>query len=126
MIAGKPLQQWLDRANELGAGGRFFDAHEELEFAWNAADGETKILLQGLIQIAAGLHRLKLHPEKTDGAFYLLDHGIEKLGRAHALLTPGPLADLEIAIKKIRASGMTPETLRFGLRAASGNGLTPE
>jgi hypothetical protein len=117
VIPGKSLQGWLDRADELGAEGRFFDAHEELELAWNAAEGETKILFQGLIQIAAGLHRLKLHPEKTDGAFYLLDRGGEKLRRARALLTPESLASLEAALKNIRASGIAPESLRFGLRS---------
>ena len=118
MIAGKSLQGWLDRADDLGADGRFFDAHEELELAWNAADGETKILLQGLIQIAAGLHRLKLHPEKTEGAFYLLDRGLAKLTRTRALLRPDSPAALESALKKIRASGTPPEGLRFGLLAA--------
>ena len=118
MIAGKTLQQWLDRADALGSEGRYFDAHEELELAWNAADGETKILFQGLIQVAAGLHRLKLHPEKTDGAFYLLDRGLEKLTRTKALLSPDSFASLQIALKTIRASGIAPKSLGFGLRAA--------
>lgn len=118
MISGKPLQAWLDRADELGAGGRFFDAHEELEIPWRAAAGDEKILLQGLIQLAAGLHRLRLHPEKPDGAFYLLDRGIAKLRRARALATPESLAALEAAVKKIRTAGKAPAALRFGLRAA--------
>jgi hypothetical protein len=117
VIAGKSLQGWLDRADELGAEGRYFDAHEELELAWKAADGETKILLQGLIQVAAGLHRLKLHPEKTDGAFYLLDRGREKLSKSGVLLDPASLAALKAALNTIRSSGITPPTLRFGLRA---------
>jgi predicted metal-dependent hydrolase len=118
VIAGRPLQGWLDRADELGAGGRFFEAHEELELAWNAAEGETKILLQGLIQVAAGLHRLKLEPRKTDGAFYLLDRGLEKLERAKALLDPESLAGLKAELKIIRAAAKSPKALRFGLRAA--------
>lgn len=123
MIAGKTLQQWLDRAGELGAEGRFFDAHEELELAWNAAEGETKVLLQGLIQIAAGLHRLNLHPDKTDGAFYLLDRGLEKVERSRVLLRPDALAQFLRQITDIRVSGIAPKSLRFGLRAAE---LTPE
>jgi hypothetical protein len=117
VIAGKSLQQWLDRADELGAEGKFFDAHEELELAWNSAEAETKILFQGLIQVAAGLHRLTLHPEKTDGAFYLLDRGLEKLRRTRPLLTPDSFASLENALKKIRESGIAPKALAFGLRA---------
>ena len=117
MIAGRTLQGWLDRADELGAAGRFFDAHEELETAWNAADGEAKILLQGLIQIAAGLHRLGLHPEKTDGALYLIDRGIAKLQKARSLFHPDGLAALDAALREIRSSGIAPKKLRFGLRA---------
>jgi Domain of unknown function (DUF309) len=117
VIAGRSLQGWLDRADELGAEGRFFDAHEELELAWKAAEGDTKILLQGLIQIAAGLHRLELHPEKTEGSFYLLDRGAAKLRLTSPLLTPGSLATLQDALAKIRASGSAPKSLRFSLSA---------
>jgi hypothetical protein len=116
VIAGRSLQGWLDRADELGAEGRFFDAHEELEAAWKAAEGETKVLLQGLIQIAAGLHRWNLHPEKTEGAFYLLDRGLAKIRRQSRLLEPEPLGALETAIRKARADASAPKTLRFGLR----------
>jgi len=117
VIAGKSLQGWLDRADELGAVGRFFDAHEELEAAWKAAEGDTKVLLQGLIQIAAGLHRWNLHPEKTEGAFYLLDRGAAKLRLARSLLTPDSLAALTAALKSARTSGGAPSSLRFGLRS---------
>jgi hypothetical protein len=72
-----------------------------------------------LIQIAAGLHRLALHPEKTDGAFYLLDRGLEKLRRSSVLLSPDSLGTLEGALTKIRASGAAPTALRFGLIAKS-------
>jgi hypothetical protein len=118
MIAGKSLQGWLDRADALGAEGRFFEAHEELETAWRAAEGDAKLLLQGLIQLDAGLHRLRARPGRTDGAFYLLDRGGEKLRRARALLEGGPLASLEAALAAIRASGAGPAAFRFGLRAA--------
>lgn len=111
------LQAALGRADELGAAGRFFDAHEELEAFWRTAAGDEKILLQGLIQIAAGLHRLGLDAGKTDGAFYLLDRGLAKLAKTKGLLVPGTLAALERALKKIRASGKAPGGLAFGLRA---------
>jgi hypothetical protein len=117
-VIARTLAQWLERADELGAEGRFFEAHEELELAWNAAEGETKILFQGLIQVAAGLHRLKLHPEKTDGAFYLLDRGLEKLRQTRILVSPDSFASLEAALRKIRASGIAPPRLTFGLRSA--------
>ena len=110
------LQAALDRADALGAEGRFFDAHEELEAFWMKAAGDEKILLQGLIQIAAGLHRLKLDPSKTDGAFYLLDRGSEKLMKAGRLLVPETLAVLDRTLKTIRASGKAPSALTFRLK----------
>jgi hypothetical protein len=116
LIAGRTLAGWLARADELGAAGRYFDAHEELERAWTQAEGAAKILLQGLIQICAGLHRLTLSPEKTDGAFYLLDRGLEKLRRGAALLTPESLAALETAVDGAKTAGQAPAALRFGLR----------
>lgn len=112
------LQAALTRADELAGDGRYFDAHEELEAYWMRAAGEEKILLQGLIQVAAGLHRLRLHPGKTDGAFYLLDRGGRKLEKTARLLEPRPLAELTAALARVRAAGAAPERLRFGLRAA--------
>jgi len=112
------LQAALARADALGTKGRFFDAHEELEAFWMKASGDEKTLLQGLIQVAAGLHRLTLDPKKTDGAFYLLDRGLAKLRKTERLLVPGTLARLEAALSKIRASGRVPGPLAFGLRAA--------
>ncbi len=36
--------------------GEFFDAHEVLEDVWRAAPDDEKKFLQGLIQVAVGLH----------------------------------------------------------------------
>lgn len=36
--------------------GKFFDAHEALEDVWRAAPPAEKKFLQGLIQVAVGLH----------------------------------------------------------------------
>jgi len=44
------------RGIELFNHGEFFDAHEVLEDVWRAAPSEEKKFLQGLIQIAVGLH----------------------------------------------------------------------
>ncbi|MCM2303527.1 MAG: DUF309 domain-containing protein [Elusimicrobia bacterium] len=112
------LQDAFDRADALGGKGRFFDAHEELEAFWMKASGDEKTLLQGLIQVAAGLHRLTLDPKKTDGAFYLLDRGLAKLRKTERLLAPGTLPPLAAALAKIRSSAKPPAGLAFGLKAA--------
>ena len=36
--------------------GEFFAAHEELEDAWRAAQGDVRLFLQGLTQVAVALH----------------------------------------------------------------------
>ena len=113
------LQPALDRADELAANGRYFDAHEELEAFWMRATGHEKTLLQGLIQVAAGLHRLKLDPAKTDGANDLLDRGLEKLLNMKSLLVPETLDILNAKLRTIRATGLVPATLIFGLKGAA-------
>ena len=112
------LQAAFDRADELGGAGRFFEAHEALEAFWMKAAGDEKLLLQGLIQIAAGLHRFKLDPARTDGAFYLLQRGLAKLRKTEGLLAPGSLAPLAAAVGRIRSTRKAPATLAFGLKAA--------
>lgn len=119
MSAPRGLQDWLDRADELAAAGRFFDAHEELEAGWKTAEGDAKILLQGVIQLASGLHRLKLDPGRTEGALYLFDRGLEKLRRVRGLLEPDSLARLEAAVESVRAAGAAAKSFTFGLRVAA-------
>ncbi len=60
----------------------FWEAHEAWEGLWAAAEwgGAPKLLLQGLIQIAAAL--LKAHMGVVGGARVLSEEGIEKLRRA--------------------------------------------
>lgn len=110
------LDAALTRADELGARGEYFEAHEELEAFWMKADGAEKVLLQGLIQVAAGLHRLRLNPSKPDGANYLLDRGLAKVGKHADLLDRDSFLAFEMTVRALRAEGAAPETLAFGLK----------
>ncbi len=112
------LDGWLKRADELCREGRYFEAHEELEAGWMKATGDLKTLLQGLIQVAAGLHRLRAAPGKPDGAYYLFDRGLMKLRACRALLEPGGLARLEAQLAKMKAAGSAPLSFRLGLTAS--------
>ncbi len=56
---------------------QFFEAHEVWEDGWRPADGETRRLLHGLIQVAAGFHKLQCG--QPSGAASLLDKGAAKL-----------------------------------------------
>ena len=70
--------------------GEYFLAHELWERVWREASDADRISLQGLIQIAAGLHHLQRH--RTRPATGLLRKGLEKLSRGRR----GPPADLRI------------------------------
>jgi uncharacterized protein len=58
---------------------KFFEAHEALEAVWLKAQGDRKIFLHGLIQVAAGFH----HHRRGNAAGFqsLLEKGWKKLER---------------------------------------------
>ena len=60
--------------------GEYFLAHELWEEVWRqVADADRRLYVQGLIQIAAGLHHLQQH--RAGPAVGLLRKGLEKLSR---------------------------------------------
>ncbi len=65
--------------------GLFFEYHELLEDHWRAEIGDRKRFLQGLIQVAVGLHHWE--NGNYNGAVILLREGAERLavGRPHML-----------------------------------------
>jgi hypothetical protein len=64
--------------------GAFFEAHEAWEARWLVAtDEDERRLLQGLIQIAAGLHKLFV-VGSVDSAMRLLARGLAKLAACPA------------------------------------------
>lgn len=86
---GQPREGGLDDHLRLGQAlfnaGLFFDCHEYLEAVWKETpEREEKTLLQGLIQVAAALHKLELDPYAFAGALYLIDHGMKKLESARS------------------------------------------
>lgn len=59
--------------------GAYFDAHEVWEERWRVeTDGRSRRLLQGLIQLAAGLHKLVVVRDPSS-ASRLLARGIAKI-----------------------------------------------
>ena len=57
--------------------GRYFECHELLEEIWMKSEGKKKVLLKGLIQAAAGFHKLK--QGSPEGAAKLFTRAAEKL-----------------------------------------------
>jgi predicted metal-dependent hydrolase len=60
--------------------GEYFEAHELWEEVWRVLDGAERIHVQGLIQIAAGLHHLQ--QRRPGPAAGLLRKGLDKISRA--------------------------------------------
>lgn len=57
--------------------GHYFEAHEVWEDLWNDLVGDPKQVCQGLIQVAAGYHKLSIG--NVAGARKLLDRGVRGL-----------------------------------------------
>lgn len=71
------LSQALDEAAALFDARLDFEVHELLEPLWEAAEGESREALQGLIQVAVGYHHLA--NGNLPGARSLLGEGSSKL-----------------------------------------------
>jgi hypothetical protein len=68
----------LERGRALHNAARYYEAHEAWEAAWLVEEGEARVLLQGLIQVAAGYFKAFAH-RRPAGAAKLLEGGLEKL-----------------------------------------------
>jgi len=86
----------IERGRDLFNRKRFFEAHEAWEEAWLREEGELRLLLQGLIQIAAALHKTE-RGDNPSGCVRLLEWGLAKIeGRADA-------ADLDLDLGRFRS-----------------------
>jgi hypothetical protein len=72
-----PLERALVQAAALFDAGLYFEVHEVLEEAWHGLEGDVRRFVQGLIQVAVGLHHL-VHGNPA-GARTLLGEGRAKL-----------------------------------------------
>jgi len=99
--------------------GEFFEAHEHWEDVWREFPVAERAGLQGLIQIAAGLHHLR--ESRPGPALKLLDKGLVKL-RARpfapqllALVKEASLVALAGAVEKLcgdlQRTGTSPSEL---------------
>ena len=92
----------LRRGAALFNDAAFFEAHEVWEDAWREAAGETRRLLHGLIQIAAGF--VKLQRGEPRGALALLARGTAKLEEVPA---DSAGLDIETLLREVAAWRVT-------------------
>lgn len=82
--------------------GEFFAAHELWEDVWRELAGDERVLAQGLIQIAAGLHHLQRGRRRP--AERLLTRGASKLSHAPATATTLPIPALLRDVTRLLAA----------------------
>ena len=81
--------------------GEFYEAHEFWEEVWNEIDDPDRTWVQGLIQIATGLH--KLSRDQRAVARTLLEKALRKLGDAPAALDGFDVAQLRADATQVMA-----------------------
>jgi predicted metal-dependent hydrolase len=94
---------WLERGRAAFNRGEYFHAHELWEEVWRELAGVERSLMQGLIQIAAGLHHLQQRrPRPAAG---LLRKGLDKISqRAFA-----PRVELQVRALARDVAGLLEE-----------------
>lgn len=106
---GRSVAGLLERAALLAGAGLYFEVHELIEPAWMRAEGDARLALQGLIQVAVGLHHTQ--QGNREGAISLLAEGLAKLGRARSALpldTAAWEAGLAAALAALRGGRAVP------------------
>lgn len=81
--------------------GAFFEAHEVWEAAWLTESGPVRVLLQGLIQIAAALYKAS-RAEHPGGCVRLFDAGLAKLASAGDAVPGFPPARFVRDVRSVR------------------------
>ena len=72
------LREALARGVALFNAQRFWEAHEAWEEAWMNLEGDEKLFVQGLIQVAAGYYKATVQ-DQPRGCVKLLTAALEKL-----------------------------------------------
>ncbi len=93
-------QQRIEEGRALFNAGRFFEAHEAWEDAWRQETGRGRRLLQGLIQIAAGLH--KASGGAAGACARLLEAGLEKIADSEEPALQAFSAEVRASLEEAR------------------------
>ena len=117
------LAWYLCAAAALFNAGLFFEVHELLEECWRPAQGPARTLLQGLIQVAVGLHHLA--NENRRGALSVLEEGAAKLRafvpESHGVELASFCAAIDATLRSLRdgTAGGAPAIPRLTVRQSS-------
>jgi predicted metal-dependent hydrolase len=85
-------QRYMEEGRAAFRRGEFYEAHEHWEQVWDVADDPDRTWIQGMIQIATGLH--KLARGRSDICERLLRRALTKLTDAPPVLDGMNLAQM--------------------------------
>lgn len=91
------FRECLSEGVALFNAGRWYQAHEIWEEAWKQESGARRVLLQGLIQVAAGC--LKQAEGRAEGARTLFTRALERL---EPLPSPCEGVDVGVLVSQVR------------------------
>lgn len=77
--------------------GAFFEAHEIWEALWDDSEGDSRRFMQGLVQLAAGYHKLEIGV--PGGAVKLFARALGTLANVPPTVAPVALAPLCAAVR---------------------------
>lgn len=103
---GPGFHQALARGVQLFNRQEFYEAHEVWEEVWVDEPGDERLLLQGLIQVAAGFYKLQVG--SPVGTVKLLEQGMKKL---RAFLGSSLGVDLESFLPAVEGWRLEAERL---------------
>lgn len=102
---GLGFQEHLVRGVELFNRQEFYEAHEAWEAGWTDELSDDRVLLQGLIQVAAGFYKLQVGAPQ--GTVKLLEQGLLKLrrfvGRSRGVDLEALLPEVEAWLEEARS-----------------------
>jgi hypothetical protein len=109
---------WFDRGLEAYARGEYFEAHELWEELWrDEADAGDKRYLQGLIQVAAAMHKIAVHRQPRPAT--------RLLARALAKLRDAPPEHLGVDMARLLRDGDAALRALRDIAADGGDRLDP-
>jgi uncharacterized protein len=119
-VESEERQRLMEAGRAAFNRGEFYDAHEHWEDVWNEIDDPDRLWVQGLIQIATGLH--KVSGDKRGPARTLLEKALVKLADA-----PDDFAGFDVGTMKREATaalavlvgGKLPDARSVRLRKAT-------
>lgn len=117
-----PLVEEIEAGAALFDAGQWYEAHEAWEDHWLAADGDERLFLQGLIQLAASLHK-GLRMGHAPGMQSLAHQAAQKL--AHVSSRHPALGGLDVAQAAQLANEVEVAAERWARRGGEYDGPRP-